>query len=100
MQNLLASVCSLKLFIATIAYSLNFGAAPVLAQTLPAVYEQRDEFGVDLTTGGFKFKLIEGSIGSGPGAIGLERSHSTNAPLDNLTVRFERNVTGAKICWR
>lgn len=50
--------------------------APALAQTPtapPPPYYNVDANGVDLVTGLFNYSITEGSIGSGPGAISLQR---------------------------
>jgi len=53
--------------------------APALAQSgsLP-IARAVDANGVDLVNGGFVFSLTEGRIGSGPGAVSLERGESTS----------------------
>ncbi|RHW18129.1 RHS repeat protein [Sphingomonas gilva] len=58
-----ALVCAL---LATSALS-----APAFGQTGPAPYLNVDGNGVDLTDGSFKFSLLEGSIGAGPGEMQL-----------------------------
>jgi RHS repeat-associated protein len=54
-------------------------ASPALAQSVPAPLNRMvDANGVDLIGGGFVFKLTEGRIGSGPGAVSIERGTSTD----------------------
>jgi RHS repeat-associated protein len=48
--------------------------APAFAQgAIPPRFEQVDGNGVDLISGRFVFRMVEGAIGSGPGAVSLER---------------------------
>ena len=47
--------------------------APAFAQALPR-YNQADSSGVDLVTGDYFFSMVEGSIGSGEGALRLMRN--------------------------
>lgn len=68
--------------------------APAMAQGLPSVYQQPDEYGVDLTDGSFNFGLVEGSIGSGEGAIELTRTFGLGGERSSLSVDFWRSVVG------
>lgn len=68
--------------------------APAFAQALPSVYQQPDENGVDLTDRSFNFGIVEGSIGSGEGAIELTRTYGIGGQRDNLSVQFDRSVSG------
>jgi len=69
-------------------------ASPALAQsaTNPSVYKNVDENGVDMTDGSFNFAFVEGSIGSGRGAIALVRSLGAGGQTDNLFIRFTRQT--------
>lgn len=58
-------------------------AAPTLAQTAPPPYNNVDEYGIDLTTGQYTFSMLEGSIGSGPGALALTRIWVGDLSVDN-----------------
>jgi hypothetical protein len=49
-------------------------AAPAFAQSAPPPYVDVDKNGVDLVSGNFVTTLTEGSIGSGDGAVSVERS--------------------------
>jgi len=48
--------------------------APAQAQTAPPRFQEIDANGVDLISGRFVFEMVEGSIGSGDGAVSLMRS--------------------------
>jgi len=70
-------------------------AAPAFAQGgQPSIYQHVDSNGVDLVDGSFNMALTEGTIGSGPGAIALVRYQGVAGESDNLSVRFQRTVTG------
>jgi RHS repeat-associated protein len=70
-------------------------AAPASAQGgQPSVYQNIDGYGVDLTDGSFNMALTEGTIGSGPGALALVRYQGAGGESDNLTLRFQRSVSG------
>lgn len=49
-------------------------AAPAFAQIVPPIHTSVDDNGVDLISGNFVTTIVEGSIGSGEGAISLSRS--------------------------
>lgn len=49
-------------------------SSPAVAQTAPPPrFQEVDANGVDLISGRFVFRMLEGSIGSGPGAVTLSR---------------------------
>ena len=80
--------------LATTAFC-GLSAQPAAAQAsqTPSIYKNIDANGVDLTDGSFNFQLMEGSIGSGSGALALMRYHGAGGQLNSLSVRFSRVVT-------
>ena len=77
-------------------------SAPVLAQQTAAPADPwiaTDENGVDLTNGRFYFDLVEGSIGSGDGAISLVRYYGQTGLHDNWsgTLQLQQNGTVAVV---
>jgi RHS repeat-associated protein len=70
-------------------------SAPARAQTgapTPPVYQHVDENGVDLVTGDFHFSIVEGSIGSGAGAMALANDWGTYKG-DNYNRTLMRSVS-------
>ena len=73
--------------------------SPAFAQTtsLPPVYKNIDENGVDLTDGKFNLSLLEGSVGTGAGELALI-SEWGNWAADNFDRRLSRSVaTGSAV---
>jgi RHS repeat-associated protein len=72
----------------------TFLTAPALAQTAqqPSVYQNIDGNGVDLTDGSFNFSLVEGSIGTGEGALTIARTYGRAGWTDALPGRLRRSL--------
>jgi hypothetical protein len=71
-------------------------AAPAFAQTTPApeAFRNADEHGVDLVTGSFNLKLIEGDIGHGEDKIALVRFLGQSGFTDNWSgALYQSNAT-------
>jgi YD repeat-containing protein len=71
-------------------------AAPAFAQTTPApeAFRNADEHGVDLVTGSFNLKLIEGDIGHGEDKIALVRFLGQSGFTDNWDgALYQSNAT-------
>src|SRR5215217_1118079 len=68
--------------------------APAAAQTPPgpSVHQNVDGNGVDLTDGSFNFSIVEGSIGSGEGALSIARSYGRSGWTDGLPGRLSRSL--------
>ncbi|HEV2818085.1 MAG TPA: RHS repeat-associated core domain-containing protein [Allosphingosinicella sp.] len=71
--------------------------APAAAQTVNPRFSQVDANGVDLVTGQFNFSVMEGTIGSGPGALTLSRIVSGSNAVDEWTGLLYRRTVGASI---
>jgi RHS repeat-associated protein len=73
--------------------------APAFAQSAPPpVARSVDSNGVDLVGGGFVFSLTEGRIGSGPGAVSIERGDSTGYDrTDQWSGRLYQHTSGTSV---
>lgn len=61
-------------------------STPAFAQVAtapPPLYTTVDDFGVDLLSGDFRFAMNEGTIGSGEGAVSLQRFRGDSGYRDN-----------------
>jgi RHS repeat-associated protein len=78
--------------------STAFCTQPAIAQTTPAPaprFQEVDANGVDLISGRFVFAMTEGSIGSGPGAVSIERRESNDyGRTDQWSGLIYRRTTG------
>ncbi|WP_325540546.1 RHS repeat-associated core domain-containing protein [Sphingopyxis sp.] len=69
--------------------------SPVRAQDAPEPYRNDDVYGVDLTTGSFNVKLLEGRIGPSDGGVTLVRYSGRGGYENNWTGVLNRtNVDG------
>jgi RHS repeat-associated protein len=87
---------SLALALLATTATCGLTAAPAHAQTAPPPnFTQVDGNGVDLSGGYVSTSLTEGSIGSGEGAVSLERVWAGNAGwTDNWSGRLYRRTSG------
>mgnify|MGYP000011695107 CR=1 FL=1 len=72
-------------------------SAPIAAQKLAAPVEPwvaTDENGVDLTNGRYYLDIVEGSIGSGDGAIAMVRYYGDTGLQDNWTGTLQLSNNG------
>lgn len=75
-------------------------AAPAQAQTVNPRFTQVDANGVDLVTGQFNFSVMEGTIGSGPGALTLSRTVSgSNATNEWSGLLYKRTSGGTTLVY-
>lgn len=66
--------------------TLALGLPPqVQAQETPEPYRNDDIYGVDLTTGSFNVKLLEGAIGPADGGVPLIRYYGRGGYENNWT---------------
>lgn len=85
---------------AALALLVSLFAAPSLAQTSPPPrFQEVDGNGVDLISGRFVFGMTEGVIGSGEGAVSLERSQRNDyGRTDQWSgVLYQRTSGGATL---
>jgi RHS repeat-associated protein len=68
-------------------------AAPAFAQDAPP-HQNTDANGVDLVTGGYKFTMTEGEIGSGVGKLEMIRYRNAPGPGDNWTGLLNKQTLG------
>lgn len=99
---LLATTSAARMYRPAIAASAALAtlwAMPSAAQT--GSHHTFDENGVEVATGRYRFSFVEGSIGSGPAQLTLERRTGTiggtPSQWDGIVLRLERNLsTGAE----
>jgi RHS repeat-associated protein len=65
--------------------------AQAQAQEAPEPYRNDDVYGVDLTTGSFNVKLLEGAIGPAEGGVSMVRYHGKGGYEDNWSGVLNRN---------
>lgn len=84
-------------FMTLAAAAVTMGAMPVAAQMGTPAHRSFDENGVDVVSGQYRFSFVEGSVGSGPAQLTLERRTGAiggrPSQWDGISLYLTRNLS-------